>query len=235
MQFKPLIIKKLRSGLSPMQIRTEHPQIDPSQISYWRAKLGIPPFKRGRKKGHGEAWFRRNRTVRKLKSSGMTYAEIGRKYGVSRQRAQQYLMPPEPVNAASKCEVCGDTCRLMNRHHTDYSCDQTQKLCVKCHCIAHSENIIGHRFGCWTVIALSKTDRSNAVCRCDCGTIRTKRKASRKHWIGCCKTCPATGRSFLSHKAKRAGIKISTVWHRINTYHWSVEKALKTPPQKRSK
>jgi hypothetical protein len=80
------IIKMLKAGMPPYVIREKLPGTDASRISYWRQRLGMPPFKRGTRLKL-EAWVK----ARKLRASGLTYQKIGDRMGVSRQRVHQYL------------------------------------------------------------------------------------------------------------------------------------------------
>jgi len=79
-----------------------------------------------------------------LRLRGMTYAEIGKALGVSRQRAQQLVRPPRPIyeavkaRAGGKCELCGLEISNGHVHHkervNDYNgLDNLQYLCVVCH------------------------------------------------------------------------------------------------------
>ncbi|KKN34504.1 hypothetical protein LCGC14_0792990 [marine sediment metagenome] len=86
--------------------------------------------------------------------SGMTYAQIGKELGISRQRVQQLVSPPKAVRdlvvsrANGECERCSIRVgRSGQVHHSNASNGDTfneienlQLLCIPCHLIAHSPN-----------------------------------------------------------------------------------------------
>lgn len=86
-----------------------------------------------------------------LKLSGATYAVIGARFGISRQRVAQSLAPPYAIRrtvvarAAGKCETCGINCATNGHiHHRGQKIDlyndieSLQLLCPHCHRVAHS-------------------------------------------------------------------------------------------------
>ena len=84
------IIRLLRAGATPRQIVRRIPDVDRSRISYFRSKLGLPPFRRG-------AVFdvKSRRKAAKLRQAGLTFKQIGEIFGVTRQRAHQLLQPDD--------------------------------------------------------------------------------------------------------------------------------------------
>ena len=80
------IKKMLKSGKTPLFIRKKFPGTESGTITYWRKRLGMPPFQRGAPLKM-KAWV----TARKLRETGLTYQKIGDRMGVSRQRVHQYL------------------------------------------------------------------------------------------------------------------------------------------------
>ena len=83
-----------------------------------------------------------------LKMSGMTYAEVGKELGISRQRAQQLVRPPSAIyrlvksRANSMCEECGAVVAKGGVHHLNSSenyndLENLRYLCLRCHAIAH--------------------------------------------------------------------------------------------------
>jgi DNA-binding XRE family transcriptional regulator len=86
--------------------------------------------KRMKKRGRPRNEDSRN-LVRRLKSDGLSYAEIGKQLGITRQAACYYLTD-QPVGAG-KCEACGKQSRSLHRHHDDYSKNKTRNLCASCH------------------------------------------------------------------------------------------------------
>jgi hypothetical protein len=80
------IKKMLKAGMPPYVIREKLPGTESGRITYWRQRLGMPPFKRGARLKLA-AWVK----ARKLRETGLTYQKIGDRMGVSRQRVHQYL------------------------------------------------------------------------------------------------------------------------------------------------
>ena len=79
-----------------------------------------------------------------FKLKGWTYAQIGRKLGVSRQRAQQLVRPPKAVydlvrkRAGGCCQECGVEVGSGQVHPEDFNdVDGLKYLCVACHVKAH--------------------------------------------------------------------------------------------------
>ena len=87
-----------------------------------------------------------------LRLAGYTYAAIGQRFGVSRQRIQQLLVPPKPIRelvrsrAHGRCEECGleitagdihhrgrKTCTVVNYQQPHY----LVYLCRACHSKKH--------------------------------------------------------------------------------------------------
>lgn len=95
-----------------------------------------------------------NRKAINLRLGGATYAEIGKELGVSRQRAQQMIRPPEAIGREIRKEF-GYRCARCNAnlqeergdiHHkrtsgldlkTYTSIDNLELLCIPCHLRAH--------------------------------------------------------------------------------------------------
>lgn len=89
-----------------------------------------------------------------LRLSGLSYAEIARAVGLSRQRVQQILAPPKAIRdqvvirANGKCERCGIVVgRSGQVHHGSpkhqdgdwyNDVERLQLLCVSCHIQVHS-------------------------------------------------------------------------------------------------
>lgn len=86
----------------------------------------------------------------RLKLQGLTYDEVGRRMGVSRQRIQFLLRPPESVykqvvgRANEHCEDCGSAVVSGHIHHIDEMRsdfnhpDNLAYLCASCHRKRHS-------------------------------------------------------------------------------------------------
>ncbi len=92
-----------------------------------------------------------------LKLKGLTYAEIGKELGFSRQRAQQLVRPPQEIysyvrsKAKFKCEGCAVRLESGHVHHVDNTenyndVDNLEYLCAACHSQKHSDNF-GDREG----------------------------------------------------------------------------------------
>ncbi len=86
-----------------------------------------------------------------LRLSGLTYAEIAQKLGISRQRVQQIIAPPKYIRdlvvgrAHGRCEICGifvgkrghvhhNSCK--NENYNDV--DNLELLCISCHILVHN-------------------------------------------------------------------------------------------------
>lgn len=67
----------------------------------------------------------------KLKQQGLTYAELGDRFGVSRQRVQQLIRTNNPRNG--HCSRCGRYDEHLHEHHKSYSPEVVEMLCVSCH------------------------------------------------------------------------------------------------------
>lgn len=91
-----------------------------------------------------------------LRLAGLTYAQIGLKIGLSRQRVQQIISPPPYIRrivvnrAEGRCETCGIKVNGSGHvHHKscageDYNdVDNLQLLCVSCHMKAHPRLLNG--------------------------------------------------------------------------------------------
>lgn len=86
----------------------------------------------------------------RLRLQGLTYAEIGKVLGVSRQRAQQLVRPPAAVYRAVRaktkgaCADCGLKTKTGHVHHNDLVSEDDFNdfpnlvyLCVSCHTRRH--------------------------------------------------------------------------------------------------
>lgn len=89
-----------------------------------------------------------------LKLKGLSYREIAKQAGVSRQRIHQLLSPPSAIGLAVqqraqlKCEHCQIRLLGGHIHHkggqdgTWNDLSQLEYLCLSCHRIAHQMNKI---------------------------------------------------------------------------------------------
>lgn len=121
----------LVKGSLPLEIRNIL-TCSPSLISQRRKKLGIGKFKRGfvsgaRKKSTGD----KPQQIRQMKASGMTYSQIAKRFGTSKQAVQQLIKPK--INRVGRCSQCSQFFQHLHAHHTDYIMDKIQLLCVSCH------------------------------------------------------------------------------------------------------
>ena len=90
------ISKLLKAGMRPYLVHQQFPQVHPSTIAWHRRwRLKMPPLPRGRIMKNPAA----RRQARRLRKKGLTYAEIGKILGVSRQRVHQYI--PRPTRQVS--------------------------------------------------------------------------------------------------------------------------------------
>ncbi len=94
---------------------------------------------------------------------------------------KQDLMPPEKGRGAwwiCKCD-CGNTItvpsgRLRSGDKTSCGCERNKRK-------KNNEDIIGERFGFWTVLSEDQSNKKKEkcyLCRCDCGTIKSVSKYS---------------------------------------------------------
>jgi len=92
----------------------------------------------------------RNKEIMELRFAGLSYREIGDKFGISKQRVQQMFSPPTSVRryvverANGKCEVCGiQRGNKGDVHHRDIQHEDfndianLQLLCRSCHMQSH--------------------------------------------------------------------------------------------------
>jgi len=102
--------------------------------------LGYPQFKRGTGL-HKRTDPKRIAAARKMKIAGYTYAQIGKKFGVSASMAANYLRIS--ADRRGRCENCGYSGpNPLHCHHVDYSSDNNFKmLCASCHAKEHPEVI----------------------------------------------------------------------------------------------
>lgn len=80
--------------------------------------------------------------MREMKQSGETYEAIGIKFGMTRQKAHQFLMIHAPIPDGSKCAKCGKESKKLHRHHTNYITDEYELICVSCHTSLH---LVSHK------------------------------------------------------------------------------------------
>lgn len=93
-----------------------------------------------------------------LRLKGLTYAEIGRELGISRQRVQQITRPPAQVydfvkrRAESKCEDCKVPLGSGHIHHKHVTplfnyndIENLEYLCISCHRERHRKVSDGTR------------------------------------------------------------------------------------------
>lgn len=94
MNINEYIIRLLEAGESPLSIR-QQPGVSPSMVTYYRKKIGMPSFRRGRKPGKVIGPTARTVVMRasalKMKQDGKSYAAIGTALGVTRQMAQHLV------------------------------------------------------------------------------------------------------------------------------------------------
>ena len=89
------IVALLKAGHTPKEILKEIPSITGATVTYWRKRLGLPPFRIGQPRGlrNKEAAA----TVRRLRSEGLSYSQIGAKLGFTAQNAHQYAAAQNAV------------------------------------------------------------------------------------------------------------------------------------------
>lgn len=121
-----------------------------------RHKLGA----RWRRKAADELdGYQFERVIRNLKCRGLTYAAIGKMYGVTRQAIQRRLRVKGPTKG--KCERCGKYRSLLHGHHPTYRKNQAVRLCVRCHASEPNRKSL-------TKTAELKYKRAMAAITCPC-------------------------------------------------------------------
>jgi len=102
----------------------------------------------------------RKNEILRMRLDGMTYQQIGKTLGISRQRVQYLISPPPYIRklvvdrANGRCEICGILVgRSGHIHHEgttfeDYQDDDNLKLlCVSCHKRVHQALEMGMNYG----------------------------------------------------------------------------------------
>lgn len=126
------------SGATTEQLQERFGLKSPSMVSYYISVSKLPPRSPGRRPGETGKTIEIRTMARKMKADGMTYAKIGKHFGVTRQRIQQIITTHEAVKNG-KCENCGRECKSLHRHHTDYMKDKISNLCCACHTRSHKK------------------------------------------------------------------------------------------------
>jgi DNA-binding CsgD family transcriptional regulator len=115
------IKRLLKAGRSPKEIMEEIPSITGGTVTYWRKRLGLPSFRKGHPRGV------RNKdtaaAVRRLKSEGLSYSQIGQKLGFSAQNACRYAsagkaVGNEPMQNSKKLPYVVGVALINNLHHS---------------------------------------------------------------------------------------------------------------------
>lgn len=110
--------------------------IPTTNIRYYLRKLGITKNGAGTpitKNPNGARVSETRTKIVALKASGMSYKEVARTVGLSKQRTHAILMMGAPV-VGSECASCRITTKKLFRHHEDYSKpDSVVWLCASCH------------------------------------------------------------------------------------------------------
>lgn len=125
-------IRLLLAGKRPSEVYKKL-QISPGTVLYWFSvalKAGLvrrPPPRASALLGR----------VRKMKLSGMTYAQIAKRMKVSPQRVTQIMLSASIPFGPGVCSGCGRRVDRLNRHHPSYDSDDVIPLCKACHARAH--------------------------------------------------------------------------------------------------
>ncbi len=128
------------------------------------------------------------RFIQRLKLQGLTYEQIGKRMGVSRQRIQQLLSPPPAIKQAvmERANGCCQECGLQlnghgHIHHEggeDYAYNNLknlQYLCLRCHSWKHSPiEPTSTNNGVVTHISCNRTMVKNGTTALSDGTRRQK-------------------------------------------------------------
>ena len=138
-ELSPFVKEMLLDGKEPAEIKELNSDVKSSLITYQRAKLKLPKFSAGRKKGKFSTLENR-RLARVLKCAGKTYLEIGRVLGVTRQRAAQYISDAPEVKAKF-CSMCGRRPKILHYHHVSYKDRIVIAVCASCHQKIHLKEV----------------------------------------------------------------------------------------------
>jgi predicted HNH restriction endonuclease len=120
-----------------------------------------------------------------LRLDGHTYTEIGKMYGVSRQRIQQLIAPPEQIATAVskranyKCEICGINLKhgghLHHKTNGDYdysSADNMMLVCASCHrrihCIDKNPDLLTPRYCKYCGSVITRHNKNSNYCSIGC-------------------------------------------------------------------
>ncbi len=95
------IIRLLRAGKKPWEIKAAT-GCRSSTVRYCRFKMGMPPFRTGRRRGLTAAVRAKGQRARELRAQGKTLREIALEFGVSKQRVSQWLQELMTRRAAVK-------------------------------------------------------------------------------------------------------------------------------------
>lgn len=196
----------LLAGKSPKQIR-ELLNVSSCFISYHRKALGLKPFGRGSPKGFRPLSKERADIARKMKVDGFTYQAIANKFGITRQRVQQYLRPR--TNMGESCERCGAQNVIRHRHHKNYETDECEILCVNCHAKFHAP-------------ATATRNRAIALARRALNPPKAK-------FMKCFRATFNGKTQRFSEWAAEVGIPQTVLHMRIRFLKWPIEKALFHP------
>ena len=138
------IISLVREGKRPFDILPTIPGLRPSQLSDVLRKLGVAPFRRGRRTITDWEAFRKQNNIEPYFGAATMKAKD---LGVSRQRLNQILNPKKAksrnifakclrqgiILKPTRCNLCGTEAHLEG-HHPDYSKPiAVLWLCKKCH------------------------------------------------------------------------------------------------------
>lgn len=136
------VVRLLREGRTPLEIRSSMPFITPAAISYLREKAGIKPFPRGPKKGLIPSKIVKAKAALEMKRAGLTYRQIADFMRVSPQVVMYWIHRIlEAPDAKDQCSNCGrERTGLIrfHRHFPEYTIGRSVTLCPGCHTKAHS-------------------------------------------------------------------------------------------------
>jgi lambda repressor-like predicted transcriptional regulator len=93
----------------------------------------------------------RRNEMRQLKQEGVTYSELARRFGLSRQRIQQLVgytakeYKSMTQRAGGVCELCHNKVDKLQVHHISYIPAVIQIVCISCHMKLHNRGLTSLR------------------------------------------------------------------------------------------
>jgi transcriptional regulator with XRE-family HTH domain len=109
--------------------------------------------------------------AKELKREGVSYKEIARTIGVSREGLIAHFQKGNSRPGPGLCSICGKEVEKRVRHHTDYGdLNQVTPVCMPCHHNLHYREISARKFNEWVKFSDSQPREPMGKCPCCWGT-----------------------------------------------------------------